>query len=133
MIVCMHSLSMKARFFCYAPKEKQLATDCLMVSFEEFEVHLPSNPPPLTHLHGRPKGTEQKSSVVVLYSYNCHSCLFLCTFLVNCKGVSGLSPFAEPSKLHMCSRRESILTEQTQALFLLHQPIPPFPPSSPSL
>jgi len=62
----MHSLSMRERFFCYAPKEKQLATDCLMVSFEEFEVSLPSKPPSLTHLHGRHKGTEQKSPVCCL-------------------------------------------------------------------
>ena len=94
---------------------------------------LPSEPPlSLTPMEDT-RVLSKSLLFVVLYSYNCHLCLFLCTFLVNCKGVSGLSPFAEPSKL---LPSESILAKQTQTSFfpftnpICFSPLPLFPYST---
>ena len=116
---------MRERFFCYAPKEKWLETDCPMKPKVSFEVSLPSEPPlSLTPMEDT-RVLSKSLLFVVLYSYNCHLCLFLCTFLVICKGLADSVPLLSQVSYSRC---ESILAEQTQTSFFLLLTQSAFPP-----
>ena len=59
----------KILLLCSKGKVVTVATDCPMkpkVSFEEFDVSLPSKPPSLTPLRAGHKGTDHKSPVCCL-------------------------------------------------------------------